>query len=370
MKAAILYETVRPLQIKDIRQDPPKAGEVRLKVAVSGICASDYHVAKGHVTVMRPLVLGHEAAGTVEEVGSGVSRLRPGDRCVTSFVSPCGHCRPCRAGSQQLCETNARAGQAQLDGTTRLHDGDTDIYQMAKLGSFSEYMVVPQQACHPIPDEVPMDVAALIGCAVTTGVGAVINNPLAHPGMSVAVFGCGGVGLNVIQGARLMNASRIIAVDVLDHKLEFTYKFGATDVINAQEADPAEAIRDMTGGGVDLAFDSFGSPVAIGNAFRSLRKGGTAVQIGLAREGDRPQIDMVEMVREQKSLIGSFYGSASPHETFDKLLDFYLKGKIDIDSLITRRYDFEQANDGLDAFETGEDGRGIIVIDSSRGAAV
>ena len=365
MKAAILYEADRPVQLKDVRQDPPKAGEVRLKVTVSGICASDYHVAKGHVSSRLPLVLGHEAAGTVQEVGEGVTRLSPGDRCLTSIVSPCGHCRPCRAGSQQLCETSASAVQTQLDGTTRLHDGDKDIYQMAKLGSFSEYMVVPEQACHRIPDEVPMHVAALIGCAVTTGAGAVINSPLAHPGMSVAVFGCGGVGLNVIQGARLMNASRIIAVDVHDHKLEFTYKFGATDVINAGEADPAEAIRELTGDGVDMAFDSFGSPVAIGNAFRSLRVGGTAVQIGLARPGDTPQIDMVEMVGGQKSLVGSFYGSASPHETFDKLLEFYRKGKLDIESLITRRYDFDGINEGLAAFETGEDGRGIVVFDSS-----
>ena len=360
MKAAILYKPDEPLEIKDIRQDPPKAGEVRVKVAASGICASDYHVAKGHITLMRPLVLGHEAAGTVEEVGGGVARLKRGDRCVMSFVSSCGHCRLCRGGNPQLCETAASIGQALLDGTVRMHDGDTDIYQMSKLGSFSEYMVVAQQACHPIPDEVPMPVAALIGCSVTTGTGAVINNPAAHTGMTVAVFGCGGVGLNVIQGARLMNASRIIAVDIYDHKLEFSYKFGATDVVNAQEGDPADAIQEMTSGGVDMAFDSFGSPVAIGNAFRSLRRGGTAVQIGLAKEGDHPQIDMV---RAQKSLVGSYYGSASPHATFDKLLDFYLKGKIDVESLITRRYDLEQVNDGLDAFERGEDGRAIMVFD-------
>lgn len=363
MKAAILYEIDQPLQIKDIRQDPPKAGEVRVRVAASGICASDYHVAKGHLNLMRPMVLGHEAAGTVEEIGEGVTGLKPGDRCVMSFVSSCGHCRLCRAGSTQLCETHFSTGPAMLDGTVRMHDGDNDVYQMSKLGSFAEYMVVAQQACHPMPDEVPMHVAALIGCSVTTGTGAVINNPVARTGMTVAVFGCGGVGLNVIQGARLMNASRIIAVDIYDHKLEFSYKFGATDVVNAQEGDPAEAIQEMTGGGVDMAFDSFGSPVAIGNAFNSLRRGGTAVQIGLAKQGEQPQIDMVDMVRAQKSLVGSYYGSASPHATFDKLMDFYLKGKIDVEGLITRRYDFDQVNDGMDAFERGEDGRAIMIFD-------
>ena len=364
MKAAVLYEHDQPLQIKDLQQDPPKVGEVRVKMAVSGICASDYHVAKGHLALARPMVLGHEAAGTIAEVGDGVTRVKPGDRCVISFVSHCGDCRMCLTGSPQLCETNFKTYPTHFDGTVRLHDGDADVYQMTKLGSFAEYTVVHQQACHLLPDEVPSPVAALIGCSVTTGVGAVINNPFAHAGMSVAVFGCGGVGLNVIQGARLLNASRIIAVDIFDHKLEFTYKFGATDVINAQEVDPAEVIKEMTDGGVDMAFDSFGSPVAIGNAFRSLRRGGTAVQIGLAKEGDNPPIDMVDMVRGQKSLMGSYYGSASPHETFDKLLDFYLKGRIDVEGLITRHYAFEQVNEGLAAFDKGEDGRGVIVFDS------
>ena len=364
MKAAVLYEANRPLQMRELQQDPPKSGEVRVEMGAAGLCASDHHIMTGTAVLPLPAVLGHEGAGTVAEVGEGVTRVKPGDRCVLAFVSNCGHCRPCRTGSPQLCETNLETGPRQFDGTVRLHDGDTEVLQMAKLGVFAESVVIPQQACHPIPDQVPMHVAALIGCCVTTGVGAVINSPAARPGMTVAVFGCGGVGLSVIQGARLFNASRIVAVDIFDHKLEFTYKFGATDVINAREVDAVEAIREVTGGGVDMAFDSFGSAGTIADAVRALRKGGTAVLIGLGALGETAPIDMVDMVRGQKSLVGSYYGSASPHETFDKLVDFYLKGSLDVESLITRHYDLEQINEGFDALSKGEDGRGVIAFGS------
>ena len=362
MKAAVLYETGRPLVIKELRQDPPKAGEVRVKMGAVGFCASDRTMMKGSGILPLPVVLGHEGAGTVAEVGESVTRVKPGDRCVLSFVSSCGHCRTCRIGLPNICETNLETGVRQYDGTARLHDGDTDVYQMGKLGAFAESIVIPQQACHPVPDEVPTPVAALIGCCVTTGVGAVINNPATRPGMSVAVFGCGGVGLNVIQGARLSGASRIIAVDIYDHKLEFSYKFGATDVLNSREMDPVEAIREMTGDGVDMAFDSFGSPRTTADAVKAVRRGGTAVMIGLAPVGETTPIDMIDMLRNQKTLVGSYYGSASPHETFRKLVDYYLKGVLDIEGLITRSYTLEQVNEGLDAIGRGEDGRGVIAF--------
>ncbi len=365
MRAAVLYEPNQPLQIEELEQDPPKAGEVRVKTAVAGLCASDIHVMKGATTSLMPIVLGHEGAGTVIEVGEGVTSVKPGDRCVLSFVSNCGHCRPCRTGNPQMCDTNAESGTKQFDGTFRLHKGGFDMHQMGKLGVFSETVIIPQQACHPMPDEVPMHVAALIGCCVTTGVGAVINNPAVHAGATVAVFGCGGVGLNSVQGARLMNASRIIAVDIYNHKLEVTYKFGATDVVNSREVDPVEAIRELTGGGVDLAFDTFGSAETTTSAINSLRKGGTAVIVGLAPVGDHAPIDMVDLVRNQKSLVGSYYGSASPYESFDKMMDFYLKGKLDVEGLIARTYSLEQINEGFDALDRGEDGRGIIKFDSA-----
>ena len=362
MKAAVLYETNQALEIRELEQEPPKAGEVRVRVGAAGVCASDRHVMKGTSLLPLPVVLGHEAAGTVEEVGEGVVRVKPGDRCILSFVSNCGHCRTCRVGLPNICETNLETGPSQYDGTTRLHDGDTGVYQMGKLGAFAESMVIPQQACQPVPDEVPFPVGALIGCRVTTGVGAVINSPAAAAGMSVAVFGCGGVGLNVIQGARLMGASRIIAVDIYDHKLEFSYRFGATDTVNSREVDPVEAIRDLTGDGVDMALDSFGAPEVVAGAVKSLRRGGTAVSVGLAPVGATAPIDVVDMIRSQKTLVGSYYGSASPHETFKKLVDYYLKGSIDLDSMITRTYSLEQVNEGFDAIAQGEDGVGVIVF--------
>jgi S-(hydroxymethyl)glutathione dehydrogenase/alcohol dehydrogenase len=207
-----------------------------------------------------------------------------------------------------------------------------------------------------------MDVAALIGCCVTTGIGAVINLPEMRPGATVAVFGCGGVGLNVLQGARLVTASRIIAVDVRQNKLDFARRFGATDLVNASETDPVAAIRDLTGGGVDFAFDSFGSATTISQCVDALRSNGTAVMVGLAPDGARAPIEMTNLVRNQKRLVGSYYGSASPHETFGKMVDFYLRDKIDIASLITRHYRLDQINEGFDDLISGKDGRGVIEI--------
>lgn len=361
MKAAVLYEANTPLQIEELDLDPPKAGEVRVRMAASGICASDHHIMTGTGVLPMPVVLGHEGSAVVEEIGPGVTGVKPGDRCILSFVSNCGHCRQCRTGSPQLCDTNGLTGASLFDGTTRLSKGDQRVYQMAKIGVFGEQAVIPEQACHVVPEQVPLDVAALIGCCVTTGVGAVINTPSARPGATVAVFGCGGVGLNVIQGARLMGASRIIAVDVHDHKLEFTYKFGATDVINSREKDPVAEIKRLTGGGVDLALDSFGASVTTAAAVDSLRKNGTAVLVGLAPMGDTAPINMVDLVRQQKTLVGSYYGSASPHETFAKLVDWYLAGRLDVEDLITRRYRLDEINEGFDALARGEDGRGVII---------
>ncbi len=361
MKAAVHYEANTPLKIEELDLDPPRTGEVRVKMAAAGICASDYHIMTGSASLPTPVVLGHEGSAVVEEVGPDVTSVSPGDRCILSFVSNCGHCRLCRSGSPQLCDTNAETVATLFDGTTRLSKGDTRIYQMAKIGVFGEQAVIPEQACYVIPPEVPVDVAALMGCCVTTGVGAVINTPAARPGATVAVFGCGGVGLNVIKGAKLMGATRIIAVDVYDHKLEFTYKFGATDVINSREKDPVEEIKHLTGGGVDLTFDSFGSTNTTAAAVNALRKNGTAVLVGLAPMGDTAPIDMVHLVRYQKTLVGSYYGSASPHETFGKLVNWYLAGKLDVEELITRRYRLDEINEGFDALARGEDGRGVII---------
>lgn len=364
MKAAVLFESNKPMPIVELDQSEPKTGEVRVRMSAAGVCASDYHVMIGHNPTPMPIVLGHEGAGVVETIGPDVTTVKKGDRCVLSFVPNCGHCRSCRTGLSNLCDTNRETGTRQYDGTFRLHTADgIEVHQFAKLGVFAESIVVPQQACYPMPDDVPMEVGALIGCSVTTGIGGVINQPGMRAGMTVAVIGAGGVGLNALQGARLMNASKVIAVDIFDHKLEFAYKFGATHVINSREQDPVPAIQEMTGGGVDFAFDTFGHRITTEQAYGATRKGGTTVVIGLAPDGMNAEIPLVDLVRNQKTLVGSYYGSASPHETFGKLLDFYLQGRIDVAGMVTRRHKLEEINEAYEALARGEDGRGLIVFD-------
>jgi NDMA-dependent alcohol dehydrogenase len=364
MKAAVLYEANQPLAIEELDLDEPGFGEVRIRMGSAGICASDHHIMTGSAAFPMPIVLGHEGAGTVEEVGPGVSRVKPGDRCVISFISPCGHCTPCNTGQPQLCDTHRQVNSLMFDGTARLHKDGKDIFQMQKVGVFGEHAVIPEAACSLMPDDVPMEVAALIGCSVTTGVGGVINQPNIQTGGTVVVIGLGGVGLNALQGAKLLNSRQIIAVDIHDHKLEFAYRFGATHVVNSRSEDAVAKIMELTGGeGADFAFDTFGASVTTGQAIDSVKKGGTAVIIGLAPTGETVPLNLVDLVRLQKNVVGSYYGSASPHETFNKLITFYQQGKLDIDGLITRRYELEQINEAFDALERGEDGRGVIVFD-------
>ena len=364
MEAAVLTESKKPMRMMQLDQSEPKTGEVRVKMSAAGICASDHHVMTGDNPTPMPIVLGHEGSGVIEAVGTGVSSVKVGDRCVLSFVPNCGHCRSCRQGLSNICDTNRLTGTRQYDGGFRLHtDEGVEVHQFAKLGVFAESIVVPQQACYPMPDDVPMEVGALIGCSVTTGVGGVINQPGMRAGMTVAVIGAGGVGLNAIQGAKLVNAAKIIAVDIHDHKLEFAYKFGATDVINSKDQDPIAAIQELTDDGVDFAFDTFGHKITTEQAYKATRKGGTTVVVGLAPDGMGADIPLVELVRNQKTLVGSYYGSASPHETFGKLLEFYRQGRIDVGGMVTRKYKLEDINEAYEALERGEDGRGVIIFD-------
>lgn len=364
VRAAVLYAPNERMPIRDLEQMAPKSGEVRVKIGAAGVCASDHHIMLGQTNFPMPIVLGHEGAGVVEEVGEGVQNLEVGDRCILSFVPSCGHCRSCRSGLQNICDTNRLTGTRQYDGTFRLYDEDgAEVHQFAKLGVFAESIVCPKQACYPMPDDVPMPVAALIGCSVATGVGGIINQPDATAGMTVAVIGVGGVGLNVVQGAKLLNASRIIAVDIADTKLEFASRFGATHGINSRSQDVPAVINELTDGGVDMAFDAFGAPETTRLAYDVTRKGGTCVLIGLAPEGADAEIPMVNMVRDQKTLVGSYYGSRSPHETFGKLVDFYRAGKLEIDGLAVRQYSLDQVNEAYDDLERGLDGRGVIVFD-------
>ncbi len=361
-KAAVLYEANKPLQIETLNQEEPRNGEVRVRTSVAGICASDHHYMKGDNKMPMPVVLGHEGSGYVESVGPGVQNFKPGDRVITAFISGCGNCTYCQNGFVNLCTTSNALNTKQYDGTLRLKKEEKSIHQMQKLGLFSEYLICPQQSLYLLPDEVPMDVAALIGCAVSTGFGSILNQIESKPGIDVVIFGLGGVGLSALMGAKILNCNNIIAVDIKDHKLEFATKFGATHTINSSETDPVKEIMSITGNnGVDMSFDTFGRGSVTNQAIQSTKRKGTTVIVGIAPIGDTVNADMVDLCRNQKTLIGSFYGSISPHESFRQIIKHYLKGEIDIRGLVERTYKLEQINEAFNDLENGQDGRGIII---------
>ena len=363
MKAAVLYEYNSPLVLDEVELDGPKAGEVLVKIGAAGICRSDYHFMKGEARTVLPSVMGHEGAGIVEQVGDGVATVKPGDHVMLSFVPNCGRCHFCTTGRPNLCDLHAATPGTLFDGTTRLHKGDQRITHFGKVACFAPYTVVPQSGCIPVPETFPLDVAALIGCCVTTGVGAAIFNAQVQPGSTVAVVGCGGVGLNVIQGARLLNASKIIAVDIREGQLEFAMKFGATHTVNASHQDPVARVKEITGGlGADYAFEVYGSAKTIETAYDAARKGGTIVVVGIAPIGDNPGINAVSLVRDEKVLKGSYYGSARCHVDMPRMVDLYLSGRLNLDELVTRRYDLDQVNQAYDDLEQGGIGRGVIMF--------
>lgn len=356
IKAAVLYEANSPLVVEEVELRGPGPGEVLVRLAASGVCHSDYHVVKGDWTYDLPIILGHEGAGIVEQLGEGVTAVDPGDRVVLSWMPNCGQCTYCITGRPNLCDNPPDVAQA-----SGMWKGDLRLNLLAHVASFAEYTVVPESGAIPIREDMPLDRASLLGCGVMTGVGAAINTARVRPGSTVAVFGCGGVGLNVIQGAALAGAGRIIAVDVQDHKLEFARRFGATDGTNASEQDPVEAIKGLTGGeGADYAFEAIGIPLVMEQAFTSVRRGGMAVIVGMPPHGERMCFS-ASLLYGERVLTGSLYGSGNLQVDIPRLVDLYLRGKLDLDTLVARRYALEEVNDAFAAMGSGEVGRGVIV---------
>ena len=360
MKAAVMVEANAPLVIAEVDLDPPRAYEVKVRIAAAGVCRSDLHFMRGEAVIPVPAVLGHEGSAIVEEIGEGVTRVAPGDHVILSFVPFCGSCRSCQEGRANICDAHRATGANLFDGTRRLHLNGQDLAHMGKVACFAEHAVVPETGCIKIDSDFPLQQAALIGCSVTTGVGSVLFNAKIQPGSTVAVIGCGGVGLNVIQGARLAGASRIIAVDINDAALEFATRFGATESVNPRDSDALKAIRDLTDGGTDYSFEAFGSSETLTLAFDSARKGGTAIIVGLAPVGDYAGIDPVALVRDEKTLKGSYYGTSRPAVDFHRMVDLYEKGQIDVDGLITRTYNLDQINEAYEELDRGVVGRGVI----------
>ena len=364
MKAAVLYQYGQPLVVEEVELDEPKAGEVLVKVGAAGICRSDRHFMHGDAQISLPAVLGHEGAGTVERVGPGVTSVKPGQQVILSFVPACGRCKSCLEGNSNVCDNHMATGPRMYDGTCRLHKGGQYIHHMGKVACFAEYAVVPETGCVPTRAPLPMDIAAMIGCCVPTGVGAVVFSAKVQPGSTVAVVGCGGVGLNVIMGARLVNAAKIIAVDIRESQLEFAMKFGATHSVNASDRDPVAQVKELTGGlGADYTFEVFGSTDTIRAAYDMCRKSGTVTVVGIAPMGAEASFNAVDLVRNEKTVRGTYYGSARSLVDMPKLADLYLAGKLNLDDLVVRHYTLEQVNQAYDDMDRGDVGRGAIVFD-------
>jgi S-(hydroxymethyl)glutathione dehydrogenase/alcohol dehydrogenase len=364
-KAAVLFEVGKRLELCEVDVAPPRAGEVLVRMAAGGVCHSDLHAMTGHLVAAVPAVLGHEGAGVVAEVGPGVTSVKPGDHVIPLWRLSCGICEHCTGGRPALCPagTQIRMTGRLLDGSTRFSLGGREIKHFAGVSSFAEYSVVPEGALLPIPDDLPLDRAALLGCAVITGFGAVVNCARVQPGRSVVVFGAGGVGLNAIQGAAIAGAQPIIAVDVLPRKLEFARQFGATHAVDASAGDPVAAVRAITGGrGVDYAFEVVGLPATMRQAWDTLAKRGMAVVVGVTPMTTEVSVPVMSLVYEERVLTGSVYGSSQPRTDIPRLIALYRAGKLKLDELLTRSYPFAEINEAYAALERGEVARSVVTF--------
>ena len=359
MKAAVMHQVNAPLELEDIKVSKPGPREVLIKTAAAGICHSDLHFHSGKYPYFLPCILGHESAGIVEQVGSDVTYVKPGDHVITCLSAFCGHCEFCLTGHMSLCQEPEL--QRKPDQEPRLSKEGNTVNQFLNLSSFAEQMLVHEHAVAKIREDMPLDRAALIGCGVTTGVGAVIHTAAVEPGTTVAVIGCGGVGLSCINGAEIAGAGRIIAIDTVPSKLELARKFGATDVVNAAEVDPVEAIRDLTEGGVHYSFEAIGLKTTTEQAWKILRTGGTATVIGMIPVGTHIEIHGPEFLREKK-IQGSNMGSNRFRVDMPRFVDFYLADRLHLDDMISGHMSLSDINDGFAALETGEVARNIIMF--------
>ena len=359
MKAAVFQEAHKPLTIEEVDIVNPRAGEVLVRTVCSGVCHSDLHFVDGAWKLPMACVLGHEAAGVVEAVGEGVTYVAPGDRVIMSFRPFCGTCYYCMSGRPNLCsDPNLQAAAA-----TRLTWKGQPILQFASVGSFAEMMVTTEGGVVKIPEDMPMAEAALIGCGVMTGVGAALYTAQVPGGAEVAVIGCGGIGLNIIQGCRLAGASKIIAIDIVDSKLEMAQRFGATHTINSKGVDNLlEAVHEITGGvGVEYAFEAIGVPEAATQAFAITRAGGTCVVVGMHPLGSQISVPGPDFLQEKK-LVGCMYGSTRFREHMPKIIDLFMNGRLDLSNLVSRRMELDDVNEAFRAMKAGEVARSVLDI--------
>lgn len=361
MKAAVLREVGKPLQIEDVQIGKPGPREVLIRVAAAGVCHSDLHFIEGSYPHPLPAVLGHESSGIVEQVGSDVRSVKPGDHVITCLSAFCGHCAHCVTGHLSLCDgTETRRSE---DQPTRLTQNGSAMGQFLNLSSFAEMMLIHENACVAIRKDMPLDRAALIGCGVMTGVGSVIHTSNVRPGETVAVIGCGGVGLAAINGAAIAGAGRIIAIDMSPAKANLAKHFGATDFICAADTDAVAAVQEMTKGGVHHSFEAVGLKKTSEQAFHMTARGGTANIIGMIPIGQTIEVPGFMFLGERR-IQGSLMGSNRFPVDMPRLVDFYLSGKLKLDELVSRRIGLADVNEAFVEMKRGEIARSVIVFDA------
>lgn len=364
-RAAVLSAVGQPLEVRDdVEVEAPHAGEVRVRMVAAGVCHSDLSMSDGTLMAPMPIVLGHEGAGVVEAVGEGVSRVKLGDRVVISWVPQCGDCFFCLRGQGHLCEkaNAAIASGGLLDGTTRLRSRGAPLHQMSAAGTFADLAVVPECGVVKIDEDLDLGLASLLGCGVLTGVGAATRTADISPGDTVAVLGCGGVGLNVVQGARIAGADRIIAVDTNPAKLELAERFGATAVVDASAGDPTSAVMHLTGQrGADVVFEVIGLPRTIDQAVTMTRRGGQTVLVGIPRMDTMLSLPaFLSVVLAAKTITGCWYGSSNVLADVPALVELYRNGQLELDGLVSRSVGLEDVNAAIDALRAGEVTRTLI----------
>ena len=360
-QAAVFRTPRAPVPIETVQVDGPRRGEVALKIVGAGVCHSDYHTVDGHkAAAATPMILGHEGAGIVTEIGDGVHDLKPGDNVILSLDSLCGNCRNCISGHPSLCETNFGYGATMPDGTTRFSQDGEPIFH--RTPTFTEHTVAPADKCVVVPSDVDLKTACLISCGVITGVGAVVNRAQVPTGATMAVFGCGGVGLSVVQGGVLASAAKVIAVDTVDLKLEMASEMGATHLVNAANEDAAKRISEITGGGADYAFEVVGHPAVAKQAFNSTRPLGTMVLVGVVPTDAEISVDGWELLRG-RSILGNWHGDGNPRRDFLWMLELYQQGKLKLDEMITRYRPLDELNEAFADMNAGITARTVLAFD-------
>jgi S-(hydroxymethyl)glutathione dehydrogenase / alcohol dehydrogenase len=365
VRAAVLREVETPFDLEDVELAPPGPGEVLVRLVASGVCHSDWNVVTGATSNPLPAVLGHEGAGIVEALGTGVATVTEGDHVVLSWLPACGRCFYCARGRPALCDVAmADMFRGTLPGgALRLSQNGDPLYHYSYLSAFAERCVVPEGCCVRVREDAPLEVAALVGCAVMTGFGAVVNRARVQPGSVVAVFGAGGVGLSAVLTARLAGAQAVVAVDPVAFKRDMALELGATHGLDPRTDDVVGLLRDLTDGrGADAAVDTAGVPGVVAQAYEAVRRGGTVVAVGIPPLGATADLPAERLPREEKVVTGSFYGSCHPPTDMPLVLDLFMDGRLPLDRLVTRTYRLEEINDAFTAMNAGEVARGVVVF--------